>query len=68
MPMTAKQMVRLLKKNNFIPVKGGGKGGHQKFHNPKTNRTTEVPIHSRDLSKWEEHEILKQAGLLNCTK
>ncbi len=65
MPMTTKAMARYLKKHGFKEVKGGGKGGHQKFFNAETNRTTEVPMHARELSKWEEHAILKQAGLLD---
>ena len=64
MPMTTKQAVKFVKKNGFKAVKGAGKGGHQKFHNPETNRTTEIPMHPRDLTKWEEYQILKQAGLL----
>ena len=63
MPMTPKEMTRFLKKNKFQKV-DGGKGGHQKFYNPKSNRTTEVPMHNRDLTKGEEHDILKQANLL----
>lgn len=43
-------MVRYLQANGFSKVKGGGKGGHQKMHNPKTNRTTIVPMHG-ELSK-----------------
>ena len=64
MPMTTKEMAKYLRKNGFKIKRGEGKGGHQKFHNPLTNRTTEVPMHPRDLSKWEEHKILRQAGLL----
>jgi len=63
MPMTAKEMSRFLKKHKFRKVKGGGKGGHQKFYNPETKRTTEVPMHG-ELKKGEEHDILKQAGLI----
>ena len=61
--MTPDQMSRFLKKNKFQKVKGG-KGGHQKFYNPTKNLTTQVPMHKRDLTKGEEHDILKQAGLL----
>lgn len=63
MPMKPKEMLRYLKKNGFSEVKGGGKGGHQKMYNSKTNRTTEVPMHAKELTKAMENEILKQAGL-----
>lgn len=63
MPRKPKEMLKFLKKNGFKEVKGGGKGGHQKMVNPENNRTTEVPMHSKELKKGEEHDILKQAGL-----
>ena len=53
MPMTPKEMVKLLQKN----------GSHQKMYNPKTNLTTSVPMHNKDLGVGLEHKILKQAGL-----
>lgn len=61
MPMTPKEMVKLLKQNGF--VESGQKGSHLKMRNPKTGRQTEVPIHSKDLGKGMEQAILKQAGL-----
>ena len=61
MPMTAKQMVRLLKKNGFVVV--GQKGSHQKYKNYKTNRTVIVPMHPGDLGAGLEQAVLKQAGL-----
>lgn len=61
MPMTPKEMVRYLQANGFH--ENGGKGGHRKMYNPATNRTTEVPMHSRELGKGLERKILKQAGL-----
>ena len=64
MPMTGKEMIRHLKKNGFQKKKGG-KGGHQKMYNPNTDRTTEVPMHSKELGKGIEREILTQAGLIN---
>lgn len=62
MPMTPKELVRHLEKHGFIKASGGD-GSHQKMYNPTTNRTTEVPMHSRELGKGLEHKILKQAGL-----
>ena len=48
MPMTPKQMIRLLE---------------QKYHNPTTNKTTVVPFHAKDLKPGTEKNILKLAGL-----
>lgn len=61
MPMTAKEMVKLLKKNGFIEISQAG--SHLKMHNPKTNATAIIPIHSKDLKTGTEQAILKQAGL-----
>ncbi len=62
MPMTSKQMVKLLQKNGFVEA-SGGKGSYRRFTNPKTGKTTEIPYHSKDLGKGLEHAILKQARL-----
>lgn len=61
MPMKPEEMVRYLQQNGFKKIKG--RSGHQKMHNPKTNRKTEVPMHRGDLDKGTEHAILRQAGL-----
>ena len=63
MPMTAKQMVRLLEKNGFEKVYSCS-GSHQKMRNPVTGKTTVVPMHTGTLGKGLEHKILKQAGLV----
>lgn len=63
MPMTAKQMIRLLKKHGFSAVPSSS-GSHQKMKNFATGKTTIVPIHTGTLGKGLEHKILKQAGLL----
>ena len=55
MPMTPKEMVRLLKKN--------GSGSHLKLINHETGKRTVVPVHGKDLKKGLEKAILKQAGL-----
>lgn len=62
MPMTSKEMIKLLEAKGFIYVKSGD-GSHRKFRNPKTGRVTQVPFHNRALGKGLEHRILKQAGL-----
>lgn len=61
MPMTPKEMVKLLEKNGFI--KKNKNGSHQKMFNPRTNVTTVVPMHNKDLGVGIEKSILKQAGL-----
>ena len=59
--MKAKEVIKLLKKNGFQEIKR--KGGHRKFYNPITNKTTEVPYHQGDLKQKTLDSILKQAGL-----
>lgn len=59
--MTAREMVKFLKKNGFKEV--GQRGSHLKLYNSKTNVTTVVPMHSGDLPKGTEQAILKEAGL-----
>lgn len=61
MPMTPKEMVKLLKSNGFEIVSQNG--SHVKMRNPMTKRQTEVPMHAKDLKKGLENAILKQAGL-----
>ena len=61
MPMTAKEMVKLLKKNGFMEI--GQNGSHIKLKNPETERTVIVPYHSKAMKKGLEQAILKQAGL-----
>ncbi|MCI5839498.1 MAG: type II toxin-antitoxin system HicA family toxin [Peptoniphilaceae bacterium] len=63
MPMSSKEMIKLLEKNGFIYVKSGD-GSHRKFKNPKTGKVTQVPYHSKELSKGLERAILKQAGII----
>lgn len=61
MPMTAKQMVRLLKKNGCIELRQTG--SHKVFYCPETRAIIPVPMHNRDLKKGTEQAILKSAGL-----
>ena len=48
MPMTAKQMMKLLEKNGFIRQEGGN---HTIFFNPITKKKTVVPRHAKDFGK-----------------
>lgn len=61
MPLTPKEMIKLLKKNGFEEISQNG--SHIKMKNTKTGRQTTVPYHCKDLKKGLEQEILKQAGL-----
>ena len=61
MPMTSKEMVKLLKENGFEEV--SQKGSHLKLQNPETKAVTIVPLHCAELGKGIEQAILKQAGL-----
>ena len=61
MPMTPKEMKKLLEENGFEVISQNG--SHMKQKNPQTGRTVIVPYHSKDLKKGLEQAILKQAGL-----
>lgn len=61
MPLTPKEMVKILKKNGFEEI--SQKGSHLKLRNQKNGRQVEVPMHSKDLKKGTEQAILKDAGL-----
>ncbi|MBQ8821234.1 MAG: type II toxin-antitoxin system HicA family toxin [Lachnospiraceae bacterium] len=61
MPMTPKQMIRLLKQNGFIVVSQNG--SHVKLKNFINGKQTVVPVHCKDLAKGLENAILKQAGV-----
>lgn len=61
MPMTSKQMVKLLNDNGFNFERQ--KGSHAIYVNKMTNKTVIVPMHSKDLKKGTEQQILKDAGL-----
>lgn len=61
MPMTSKELIKLLKKNGFEEIKSNG--SHRKLYNDKTKKTVIVPYHNKELKKGTEQGILKQAGL-----
>ena len=61
MPMTPKEMVKLLKKNGFKVVSQND--SHKKLRNDTTGKQTIVPCHAKSLKLGLEQEILKQAGL-----
>lgn len=61
MPLTPKELYRLLQKNGFEPA--SQKGSHVKMVNKATGQQTIIPMHSKELGKGLEQAILKQAGL-----
>ncbi len=61
MPITPREMIKLLKKNGFEVISQNG--SHVKLRNPDTGKQTIVPYHGKSLKKGLEQEILKQAGL-----
>ncbi len=61
MPMTPREMIRLLEVNGFHLERSNG--SHFFFRNDATGKTTTVPKHSKDLKKGTEQKILKDAGL-----
>ncbi|MDR2834110.1 MAG: type II toxin-antitoxin system HicA family toxin [Streptococcaceae bacterium] len=61
MPMTQKEMVKLLKKNGLHIVPKQGKGSHIKMTKQGLHRPITIP--QGELSKRTEFAILKQAGL-----
>ncbi len=60
MPMTQKQMVKYLTKNDWTIVPKQGKGSHVKMC--KSNSRPIIIFHG-ELNKYTERGILKQAGL-----
>lgn len=61
MPMSSREMIKLLRKNGFQIVSQNG--SHVKMVNYQTGNQTIVPYHSTALKKGLELAILKQAGL-----
>lgn len=61
MPMTSKEIIKLLESEGFHLT--GSSGSHRKYYNPSTGKTCIVPFHNKELKKGTENSILKQAGL-----
>lgn len=61
MPMTPREMVKLLEANGFKYISSNG--SHRKYHNVTTGKTAIVPFHAKALKTGTEQSILKQAGL-----
>jgi len=61
MPMTAKEIIKLLEQNGFEYIRSNG--SHRLYRNNKTNKSATIPYHNKELKKGTEQSILKQAGL-----
>lgn len=61
MPMTPKEIIKLLTKNGFVQISSSE--SHRKLYNDVSNVTIIVPYHSKTLKIGTEQGILKQAGL-----
>lgn len=61
MPITSKQMIKLLRSHGFSIVSQNG--SHVKLRNDVTNKSVIVPFHNRELKRGLELAILKQAGI-----
>ncbi len=61
MPMTPREMIRILKKHGYIEISQND--SHKKLYNEALNKTIIVPYHSKELKKGLEQSILKQAGI-----
>ena len=61
MPMTAKDVEKLILADGWIFVKQ--KGSNRQYVHPVKNGKVTISFHSKDLTKGTELSILKQAGL-----
>ena len=61
MPMTPKDLEKILIKNGFVFQRQ--KGSHRIFYNEETKRRVVVPMHAKDLKLGTEQKILKDTGL-----
>ena len=61
MPMTPKEIVKLLQANGFVYV--SSTGSHREYRNPQTGKTGDVPVHAKGFKPGTGKSILKMAGL-----
>ncbi|MEG2378369.1 MAG: type II toxin-antitoxin system HicA family toxin [Clostridia bacterium] len=61
MPMTPKEMIKLLENNGFKRIRSNG--SHIIFRSDLKNKSVTVPYHSKALKPGTERSILKLAGL-----
>lgn len=63
MPLKPKRFLRELQSYGIEVVNRKGKGSHARLKNPANGLTSELPMHSAELSKSLERKILKDLGL-----
>ncbi len=63
MPMTAKEVLKLLHKDWWEEIPNRTKGSHIQLKHPVKPGKVTVPMHSGDISPGTLNSILKQAGL-----
>ncbi|MBQ7661140.1 MAG: type II toxin-antitoxin system HicA family toxin [Clostridia bacterium] len=61
MPLTPKEIVKILEENGFYCARQNG--SHRFYKNDSTGKVTTVPMHAKELKKGTEQKILKDAGL-----
>lgn len=61
MPLTPKEMIKVLKKNGFKIVSQNG--SHVKLRNTETGKQVIVPYHAKEMKRGLEQAILKEVGL-----
>ena len=61
MPMSPKEMLKLLKENGFETVSQNG--SHVKLNNRETGKTVIVPYYSKDLKRDWSRQYLNRRGL-----
>lgn len=54
MPMTPRELIKLLQKNNFDIISQNG--SHVKLKNVFTNKQVIVPFHAKELKKAQNRE------------
>jgi predicted RNA binding protein YcfA (HicA-like mRNA interferase family) len=57
----ARNLLAALQKAGFDVIRQ--KGSHITLHNPLTEKTVLVPMHSGELKRWLLMKIIKDAGL-----
>lgn len=63
MPMTAKEVLKLLHKDGWEEVPNRTKGSHIQLKHPTKPGRVTVPMHSGDIAPGTLNSILKQAEL-----
>lgn len=56
-----RDLEKILLKNGFVIKRQTG--SHRIYHNFKTEKTTVIPYHSKDIAQGTVRSIIKQSGL-----